>query len=50
MRGAVLAELVWRQLGAARASLSLIIDHLTFRISDFRFLIQDISDILESRS
>ena len=41
MRGAVLAELVWRQLGAARASLSLIIDHLTFRISDFRFQISN---------
>jgi hypothetical protein len=36
MRGAVLAELVWRQEGAARASPPLIIDHLTFQIKDFK--------------
>ena len=50
MVGAVLAELVWRQEGAARASLPLIIDHLTFQIKHFhisnsRYLTFEIKDI-----
>ena len=34
MIGAVLAELVWRQFGAVRASPPVIVDHLTFPVED----------------